>query len=179
MSYFHLLASFFAIGLGAYGGGLVTVGLIIHEVVEVRGWLDPETMAQVVTLSQMTPGPLAINTATFTGFKVQGVLGAILATSSVVLPSVILIASFLGLKSWLKDKPGHPLGKLAPRMSLALRPGMLALLLQAVYSFGKSALTDLFSFIVFGVSLLVFFLFPKVHPLFLMLGAGVLGMILL
>ena len=173
------MVSFIGIGLASYGGGLVTVGLIIHEIVTVRAWLSAEAMAQAVTLSQLTPGPVAINTATFTGYRVDGILGSIVATLSVVLPSIVLMSTLLIAKHKLRDKPGHPLSKAGPRITQALRPGLLALLLQAVFSFGSATMAGPFSYAVFGGSLVIFLVFRKLHPLIVMVGAGLLGVLLL
>ena len=87
MIYWQLLWSFFQIGLFSIGGGYAAMPLIQHQVVEVHPWLTLTEFTDIVTLSQMTPGPIAINSATFVGMRIAGVSGALVATAGCVLPS--------------------------------------------------------------------------------------------
>ena len=87
MIYLELFISFFKVGLFAFGGGYAAMPLIKAEVVDVHNWLTLLEFADIVTISQMTPGPIGINGATFVGLKVAGILGAIAATLGCVLPS--------------------------------------------------------------------------------------------
>ncbi len=84
-----LFVSFFKVGAFAFGGGYAMIPLISREVVSTRGWLDMAEFIDVIAISQGTPGPIAINSATYIGFKVAGVLGSLMATFGVVLPSFI------------------------------------------------------------------------------------------
>ena len=89
--YLELLWSFFQIGLFSIGGGYAAMPLIEHQVVDLHGWLNMTQFADIVTISQMTPGPIAINSATFVGTRVAGLPGAIVATVGCVLPSCIIV----------------------------------------------------------------------------------------
>ena len=89
--YLELLWSFFQIGLFSIGGGYAAMPLIQHQVVDLHGWLNMTQFADIVTISQMTPGPIAINSATFVGTRVAGLPGAIVATVGCVLPSCIIV----------------------------------------------------------------------------------------
>lgn len=97
MIYFELLWVFFQIGALAFGGGYAALPLIQSYVVDQYGWLNMTEMTDLISLSQMTPGPIAINAATFVGAKVAGVPGAIIATiGNVIMPvTIITILGFL------------------------------------------------------------------------------------
>ena len=88
---FELFLLFFKIGLFTFGGGYAMISLISHEIVEKRKYLDPEEFSDVVAIAESTPGPIAINSATYIGYKRAGVLGSVFATIGVSLPSLIII----------------------------------------------------------------------------------------
>lgn len=83
--------SFFKIGLFTFGGGYAMISVISAELVERRKWITQEDMTDMLIISEMTPGAIAVNSATFVGYRVSGVLGGILGTLGVVLPSLIII----------------------------------------------------------------------------------------
>ena len=85
-----LFWSFLQIGLFTFGGGYAMLPLIQREIIDVNGWLTMEQFLDIVAVAEMTPGPIAINSATFVGYRVAGVLGSFAATFGVVLPSFII-----------------------------------------------------------------------------------------
>lgn len=91
MTYLTLFWSFFQIGLFSVGGGYAAMPFIQHQVVELHPWLTLEEFAHVVAIAEMTPGPIAINAATFVGIRIGGIPGALTATAGCVLPSCILV----------------------------------------------------------------------------------------
>ncbi len=91
MIFVKLMLSFIKIGFIAFGGGYAAISLIQDEIVTTHNWLTITEYLDIISLSQMTPGPIAINTATFVGFKIGGLSGAFIATFSIVLPSLLLI----------------------------------------------------------------------------------------
>ena len=97
MIYLELLWSFFQIGLFSIGGGYAAMPLIQHQVVELHPWLTLEQFSDIITISQMTPGPIAINSATFVGLQLGGLPGALVATAGCVLPSCIIVLCILPL----------------------------------------------------------------------------------
>jgi chromate transporter len=177
MSVWTLLTTFFLIGLGSYGGGMVTVSLIFHEVVEKQAWMTAQAMKNAITLSQLTPGPIAINTATYTGFTRFGIPGALLTTLSVILPAIILLTILVLLRR-LAQKHIKVSEKswILPRFMHSLRPGILALLIHATWSFGRSAITGWPVLLIFSVSLVLLLSVKKIHPIFIMIGAGLIGL---
>lgn len=86
-----LFWTMFKIGLFTFGGGYVMISIIDREIVERKKWIDSDEFLDVIAIAESTPGPLAINTATYVGYKMHGVLGSIFATLGVVLPSFIII----------------------------------------------------------------------------------------
>lgn len=90
MIFLELFWAFFKIGLFTIGGGYASLPLIENEIVGAKAWITIQEYTDIITISQITPGPIAINSATFVGTKVGGFLGAIIATLGVVTPSVII-----------------------------------------------------------------------------------------
>ena len=88
-----LFTTFFKIGLFTFGGGYAMIPLIEREVIEKKRWIEKNDFLDMLVLAQSTPGPIAVNTAVFVGYKVAGVLGAIAATLGTVLPSFMVILS--------------------------------------------------------------------------------------
>ena len=91
MIYLKLFLSFLQIGLFSFGGGYAAMPLIQEQVVTQHGWLTMTEFTDLITISQMTPGPIAINAATFVGSKIAGVPGSIAATCGCILPSCIIV----------------------------------------------------------------------------------------
>ena len=88
---FKLFLAFFKTGLFTFGGGYAMISLLENEFVEKKGWLEHDEFMDVVVIAESTPGPIAINSATYIGYKVAGVLGSAVATLGVCLPSFIII----------------------------------------------------------------------------------------
>jgi chromate transporter len=165
-----LVVGFIIIGIGAYGGGLVTVPLMQYELVENRGLLSMDEMSRIVAVAQMTPGPIAVNGATFVGYRAAGVRGALLASTVVVLPGILLLATFLGVQSRIPPNV-HFL-----RLRRGLRAGVLSLLLFATWSYGRSVLVGPVELAIAGGAFLLLTLSQgKVHPLAVIAGAGLIG----
>ena len=93
MIYLEILWSFIQIGLFSVGGGYAAMPLIQHQVVDLHPWLTMTQFADIMTIAEMTPGPIAINAATFVGIRVAGIPGALVATLGCVLPSCIIVIS--------------------------------------------------------------------------------------
>lgn len=112
MIYIELFLTFFLIGMFTIGGGYAMLSLIQNQVVTVHGWIDDMTFTDIVAISQMTPGPIGINTATYIGYDVLAnagasdfmcVLGSFTATFAVVLPSFIIVLSICKIYDRFKD----------------------------------------------------------------------------
>ena len=90
MIYLQLFLSFLQIGMFSFGGGYAAMPLIQGQVVTTHGWLTMSEFTDLITISQITPGPIAVNSATFVGLKIAGIPGAVVATVGCILPSSVL-----------------------------------------------------------------------------------------
>jgi chromate transporter len=167
-----LFMSFMLIGLGAYGGGLVTIPLIQHELVVSRHWLEFNEMARIVAISQMTPGPIAVNAATFIGFRLNGILGAAVATLAVLLPSIVILVL---LVPWLdRFKKNEHLRKFGQGIQI----GVLSLIIFAVWSYGYAAIKSWLDFVIAAAAFLFMVAFErKLNPIIIILACGVIGVL--
>ena len=179
--YLELLWSFFQIGLFSIGGGYAAMPLIQHQVVDLHGWLNMTQFADIVTISQMTPGPIAINSATFVGTRVAGLPGAIVATVGCVLPSCIIVL-FLAFLYERYRGLGVVQGTLA-----GLRPAVVALIASAGLSLLALALCGEGSVSVENIQWLSVAIFAvgfvilrkwKLDPILVMVASGVAGLVL-
>lgn len=172
----HLYFTFVQIGALAFGGGYAALPLIQRYVVEQNGWLSMAEFTDLVSLSQMTPGPIAINAATFVGTKVAGVPGAIIATVANVTPQLILMMT-LGYFLFGGKKIGF-LGK----MLNGIRPAIVGLIAIATISMIQSSLwmgSDLSWMGVFGFVVgIVLYGFKKMDLIKLIGLSAVLGLVI-
>ena len=130
--YLELFMVFFKIGAFTLGGGYAMVPLIQKEVVDNKGWLDKEEFIDTLALAQSSPGPIAINTAVFVGFKYSGSLGSIIATLGSVLPSFIII---LIIAIFFRDIRTNVY---VDKAFKAIRPAVVALIAAPVITMSKS-----------------------------------------
>ena len=100
MIYLKLFWSFFQIGLFSFGGGYAAVPLIQSQIVETNQWMSMSQFADLITMAEITPGPIVVNCATFVGQQIAGLSGAIVCTSGCVLPSVLIVLAL----SWMYMK---------------------------------------------------------------------------
>lgn len=135
--YLQLYLTFCLIGATAFGGGYAVLPLIQEYVVEANGWMNMTEFVDLVSISQMTPGPIAINSATFVGTKIAGLPGAILATLGAITPQTILMLG-LGYFLFVREQKFLFLDKIL----MALRPGIVGLILIAALSMMASSLFD-------------------------------------
>lgn len=125
MIYLQLFISFFKVGLFAFGGGYAALPLIQDQVITANAWLSMDEFTHLVTISQMTPGPIALNAATFVGTKMGGIPGGMIATAGCVAPSCIIV-TILAI-FYLKYKNASALKSVLA----TLRPATVALIASA------------------------------------------------
>ena len=141
-----LFLTFFKIGAFTFGGGYAMVPLIREEAVEKKKWISDEDMLDIIAIAESTPGPIAINSATFVGYKTAGVLGSACATLGVVLPSfliIVLLGALLDKFSYLKPVKYAFFG---------IRAGVLALVLKALISMFKKCRKDVLGYILMAAA---------------------------
>lgn len=165
-----LLMVFIKLGFFSFGGGYVIIPLIQAEIIEDRGWLELEEFLDIMAIAEMTPGPLAINFATFVGYKIDGVSGSFLATIGVITPSVILILliAFIFNKYLNKEK--------VKLLFNGIRPAVLGLILSAATFIGFRAIENIEGIFIAGIVCLIM-VYRKWHPLILILISAVGGVI--
>ena len=149
MLYLSLFLSFFKIGLFGFGGGLAILSLIQMEV-ERYGWMSQQEFVDIVAVSQVTPGPIGINCATYVGYTVGGFWGSVLATFAIVLPSLIIMLTICKIYFWLSRRfQGNPYFEQTLRM---LRFTVIGLIASAALMLIKPTnFIDPISWVIFGV----------------------------
>ena len=125
MIYLRLLLSFMQIGLFSIGGGYAAMPLIREQVVTLNGWLTMNEFADLVTIAEMTPGPIAINAATFVGMRVAGFAGALVATAGNIVPSIAIVSLLSVIYCRCKEM------SLLKSVLASLRPAVVALIASA------------------------------------------------
>ena len=135
MIYLELFISFLKIGLFSFGGGYAAMPLIRDQVVTSHQWLSMPEFTDLVTISQMTPGPIAINSATFVGIKIAGIPGALTATLGCILPScvIVLLIAKLYLKYRNMDLLQGVLGSLRPAVVAMIASAGVSILITAFW----------------------------------------------
>jgi len=181
MIYLQLFYTFFKIGLFGFGGGYAMLSMIQGEVVTRYEWISSQEFTDIVAISQMTPGPIGINAATYIGFTSTGsVWGSIIATFAVVLPSFILMLTIS--KFFLKYQK-HPV---VESIFNGLRPAVVGLLASAalvlmnVENFG-SPTDDTYSFVISIIIFLIAFIGTrkyKANPILMIIACGIAGLLL-
>lgn len=180
MIYFLLFYTFFKIGLFTIGGGYAMLPLIQAEVVA-NGWMKNEEIVNFIAVSESTPGPFAINTATYIGSELGGILGSAMATLGVVLPSFIII--LLVAKCFEKFKEN----KTVKGCMSGLKPAVIGLIGSAIVSIGKTVFfpngitldvfKDIMTYVSLGIFALMSFLAikKKTHPIIIICLSAAIG----
>ena len=181
MLYLQLFVSFLKIGLFSFGGGYAALPLIQDQIVARHGWLAMEEFVDLITISQMTPGPIAINAATFVGIKIGGPFGALTATAGCILPSCVIVTVIARL--YLKYRDMAILHSILE----TLRPAVVAMIASAGISVLASAFQasdagpELYGLnpgmiLIFAVCFLCLRK-TRLSPIIVMLSAGILKLI--
>jgi len=170
MTLLKLFISFFKIGAFSFGGGYAMLPLIQREIIEVHNWLTNKEFIDILAIAEITPGPIAINSATFLGYKVSGIIGSITATTAVVTPSVIIILIMAHFLTKFKDS------KYVDWAFKGIRPVVLGLIASAGFSVGKDTIIDYKSAII-AIAIFYIITFKKIHPILVIALAGLIGIV--
>ena len=163
-----LFVAFFKIGLLTFGGGYAMLPMIEKEVVERHKWATLDEVMDYFAISQCTPGVIAVNSATFIGYKTKGILGGIVATLGVITPSIIIITLIATVLNSFYDN------KYVKAAFQGIGVAVCAVLVQAVWKIGKSGIVDVFSGILAAAAFFVS-VFADISPIFIIVPAGILG----
>lgn len=182
MIYLQLFLSFLQIGLFSFGGGYAAMPLIQDQVVTAHGWLSMPEFTDLITISQMTPGPIAINSATFVGMKIAGVPGAIAATVGCVFPSCIIVTLLARLYLKYRDMSllQGILGSLRPAVVAMVAAAGISILITAFWGGDQIGSLESTRWWMVGIFALCVLFLKKLNwnPIAVMLSAGVLRVLL-
>ena len=166
----QIFLSFFRIGAFTFGGGYAMIPLIQHEAVEKRHWVTDEDILDIVAIAESTPGPIAINSATFVGYRAAGVLGSVCATLGVVLPSfvVILLLSFVLAQFQEVQAVQYAFN--------GIRVGVLALLVKALWTMYTKSPKGWAAYVVMGAALILTSVI-EINVIFVIIGCAIFGIV--
>lgn len=166
----EIFAVFFRIGLFTIGGGYAMLPIIQKEVVETKGWMDDEEFLDAISLTNSLPGPLAINAATFVGYRVCKVKGALAAVLGAASPSVIIILTVAMVFSNLTEYP------VVQYIFDGIRPAVVALILYALIKLAKSAkLREYFNWLI-ALSAVAAIAVFGLHPIIVVVAGALYGL---
>jgi chromate transporter len=169
---FQIFWSFLKIGPVTFGGGYAMVPLIEREVVTKRKWVKHEDVTDVFAIAESVPGAIAINSATFIGYRIAGVPGAIAAFFGVLLPTFMIVIGLSVLFLYFQDHP-----KLEAAFE-GIRAAIVALIVYAGYKIGTTAVFDKTTLAIGALTVLTL-LFLHIHPVLIILCGGLLGIMII
>jgi len=170
-----LFLTFLKIGATTFGGGYAMIPLIRHDVVEKKKWLEEDELIEILAIAESTPGPIAINVATYTGYRIKGFFGSLLATLAIVLPSFFIIFAVSLLYNFVRDN------QIIAAAFMGIKAAVALLILSAGFRLFKKMKKSWYSIIVMFFALgalIIFDLFAiSFSSIFLILSGALLGFI--
>ena len=166
-----LFLTFLKIGAFTFGGGYAMIPIIQREITESRKWLTDDDILDIIAISESTPGPIAINSATFVGYKVAGFWGAFLSTFAVVLPSFVIICILSLLLDAFSDL------KAVQYAFFGIRAAVLALILKALFLMYKKCPKNPISYTIIAISFILAAVL-KLNLLIVILISAALGLVM-
>ena len=168
--YTQIFWTFCRIGPSTFGGGYAMIPGIEREVVEKHGWMQEEEMSDLVSIAGSAPGGVGVNLAAFIGYRLAGVMGAILAVAGIALPTFIIVFALSLGYSRYQDNP-----KIEAALK-GIQGGVIALIIIAAYKMAKTALFDKTTAAI-GISTVVMLMLTPIHPLYLIVIGLMIGLI--
>ena len=165
-----LFVTFLKIGGFTFGGGYAMIPLIQAEAVDRQNWITEDDILEIIAIAESTPGPVAINSATFVGYKAAGILGSVCATLGVVLPSFIIILTLSFVLRQFQEVQA------VQYAFQGIRAGVLALLIKALWTMYKKSPKGWPAYVVMGGSFILTAIFD-VNVLFVIIGCAVFGVV--
>ena len=172
---FQVFFTFFRIGAFTFGGGYAMIPLIQNEAVEKHHWVTDDDILEIIAIAESTPGPIAINSATFVGYRAAGVLGSVFATLGVVLPSFVIILALSFVLNAFQEL------RAVQYAFFGIRAGVLALLVKALWTMYKKSPKGWAGYVVMGGAFILtainkFGIF-KINMIFVIIGCAVFGLV--
>lgn len=172
MIYFELFLSFIYIGLFSFGGGYAVIALIQSQIVEAQGWITFSEFTDIITISEMTPGPLSINAATFVGTKLASFPGAVVATIGFVLPAIIIVLSL----GFIYNRFFHTV--MFQGIFSGVRPAVIAMVASAGLTIGSLTISNGLLAILLFLITFILLQTKKLSPIVIILLSGVAGIVM-
>lgn len=176
MIYLQLFLSFLQIGLFSIGGGYAAIPLIQAQVVQHHGWLSMSEFTDLVTIAEMTPGPIAVNSATFVGIRIAGLPGALMATLGCIFPSLIIVSllAYVYYRYKTLSVLQSVLASLRPAVVALIASAGISILLQVMFG-GNSMLLENTNWVGITLFAIAFFALRKLkwNPILVMVLCGV------
>jgi chromate transporter len=167
-----LISTFFKVGLFTFGGGLAMLPIIEREVVDKHKWLSHDEMTDLVAIAESTPGAIAVNSATFIGYKVAKFWGAIMATLGLVAPSIIIIT----IISFFVDE--FLALEYVTYAFMGIRCAVGVLILFAAIKLFKGNKKYWYTYVLLGLSVIIMLCFPNLSTIYIIIGGGILGLLI-
>lgn len=167
----QIFITFFKIGPVTFGGGYAMIPLIEREAVEKRKWMKKEEIVDVFAVVESVPGAIAINSATFIGYRIAGIKGAVVAMIGMMTPTFFIIIILSVTYQFFKDYP------IVDAAFQGIRAAIVALIIYAGIKIGKTALIDKTTIVIMGMTVFLL-LFVSLHPVFIILSGIVAGILI-
>ncbi|MBR1648307.1 MAG: chromate transporter [Alphaproteobacteria bacterium] len=167
----ELFWSFFKIGLFTFGGGYAMIPLLQSEIVERKNWVSEEEIMDYYSIGQCTPGIIAVNVSTFTGYKLRGIKGAVAATLGIVCPSLIIITALANILNILieNEAVNHAFS--------GIRIVVIALMADVIINMWRKNIKDFWQFMVFAIAVTAM-VFWGASPFWIIIAAAFFGLVL-
>ena len=165
----ELFWSFFKVGLFTFGGGYAMIPLLQAELIERKKWLTEDEIMDYYSIGQCTPGIIAVNVSTFTGYKLKGIAGALVATAGIIAPSLIIIMTLANILNIFFDNP------YVVHAFTGIRVVVIALMLDVVFGMWKKNIKDKYQWLIFILAVAVM-IFLSLSPVWVVAGAAVFGL---
>lgn len=165
-----LFLTFLKIGAFTFGGGYAMIPIIQREIVENKKWITDDDILEIIAIAESTPGPIAINSATFVGYRVGGFVGAMLATLGVVIPPFCIIFAISFVLRQFSEM------KAVKYAFWGIRAGVLALICKALWSMYKKVDKGLIPYIIMALAFIAVAVFD-INVLYVIIGCAVIGLV--
>lgn len=167
----EMFVTFLKIGAFTFGGGFAMIPIIQEEIVEKRKWIGEEDFLDTISIAQSSPGPIAVNTSIFVGYRIKGLKGALICTLGAVLPSFFIILIIAMSFSKFRDNP------VLEKIFSGVRPAVVALIFSAVYKLSYRSHFHFKGLVVAFIATIIIVIF-NINPIYLIL-IGAIGSIIL
>lgn len=167
---FSMFITFFKIGAFTFGGGYAMIPIIQEEIVDKKKWIDDDEFMDAIAVAQGSPGPVAVNTSIYVGYKIKGLPGAISATLGTVLPSLLIILAIAMFFYQYRENA------IIDKVFLGIRPAVVALILSAVYKMMKKSKFG-YKRLLISLGTVLIIVFFSISPIYLIIAAGIGGIV--